>query len=232
MGVGMPGQEVIPVPVRPAGGELLDKLLPEAITVYDAIYRKSPQAVWFDPLVSDQRPVQFEVGAFDVPNGQHYWLFDLSFTPYVFSGVDPGDGVPAEEGRFSSCMGFVLTVGSRPPMRLSMELRPSAVQSRRQAFESGNPLTAATADVFARARTNQMSAASAGGTSMLPPSRQRPGPRTGPVSFVGKERERVVVSCTIWRPLPAPLAWLEARHQGYFVSSNVSEMLLQRIRVR
>ena len=94
---GIPGQGPPPVLIHQPGANVLLDLQSEAFETFEEYYQVLPDESWFDPNVSAQRPVQFTVGAFQVPPGMNYWMFNYNFTPFRLSGQDPGDLVHPEK---------------------------------------------------------------------------------------------------------------------------------------
>lgn len=220
-----------PVPaVQQPGGDLLTRLLHPSMLPVDELYRVAPDDGWFDPNVNSRNPIQFELGAFNVPKGQSYWLFDYAFTPYRLSGMTPGDTVPVEDGRMTSIMGFDLTVDSNRFSSLRFQLDPVPVQTGRAAFNT--PVNPRTQSDFNAAAFANFGSTAGQGLSLLPARRQRQGAPSAPWTIVAREGTRVVLTCVIFRRVPTPLGFIQGEHSGFLVNNQVSDALINRLRPR
>lgn len=233
---GVPGMGVSPILSHQPGGRVIDQLLHPAFDIMERLYRVLPEEGWFSPAVSPSRPIQFQLGSFEVPKNQALWLFDYQFNVYRPSGVDPGDWVQAAQGRYSNVMGFDVTVSGSRESNLSYQLDPAPVGLGRQSFET--PVTApggrgvATAAAFDRARVNSFASTAGAGTSLLPVRRQTQGPAGGPFTFVVGEGAQVALSCVIFNTVTSPIACIQGRQAGYLIHQNLSKSLLNRVRPR
>jgi hypothetical protein len=230
---GTPGQGEAPSLVQMPGGRTIDELLHPSFSIFEQLYRALPEEGWFDPNVSPTSPVQFQLGAFEVPKNQALWLFDYEFSVFRPSGVDPGDFVEAARGRFSNVMGFDVTLSGQRKGNLSYQLDPAPVGLTRQEFEApiGTSRPAAAA-AFNRARANSFASTASPGTSLLPVRPNTQGPRGGPFTFIVGEGSQVALNCVIFNTVTAPLAAIQGRQAGYLVHQNLSESLLNRVRPR
>lgn len=228
---GVPGMGRAPALQHQPGGRVVQDLLHPSFSIFEQLYRVLPEEGWFSPLVSPTTPVQFQLGAFEVPRNQALWLTDYEFSVYRPSGVDPGDFVQAAQGRFSNVLGFDITISGQRDANLSYQLDPVPVVLQRQEFEApiGNPRSPA---AFNRAAANSFASTAGPGTSLLPVRRQTQGPEGGPFTFVVGEGSQVALNCVIFNTVPSPLSAIQGRHAGYLLHQNVSEALLNRIRPR
>ena len=240
---GTPGQGAEPLAVHQPGGALLQQVLHPSITVFDQMFRTLPDDGWYNPGVSPQRPVQFELGSYKVPAGLHLWLMGYQFSVFRQSGTDAGDYMPAEDARFSNVLGWDLTLDGKRPASLLFQLDPIPVQATRQQFEPQlNPLSAR-ADIFQesravraqfnRAAANSFASTANPGTSLLPNRERRVGPAPpAPFTYVCREGVSVALGCVIFRPVPSPLAFVQGELFGYLVQTNMSDSLQNRLRPR
>jgi hypothetical protein len=212
------------------------------------MYRTLPDDGWYSPTVRPSKPVQFELGAFKVPQGVHLWLMGYEFSVYRQSGVDAGDFIKAEDDRFTGVMGFDLTLDGNRPASLLFQLDPVAVQATRQQFEPaltsgrgqraipGQPSNVASGAVtaqFNRSSANSFASTAGAGTALLPARSRRVGPNApAPFTYVARESVTVALGCVIFRPVPSPLAFIQGEITGYLLQSNASEALLARMRPR
>lgn len=232
---GVPGMGVAPLLAHEPGGRVVHEVLHPAFSIMEQLYRTLPEEGWFSAGVSPSRPVQFELGSFEVPRGQALWLTDYEFSVYRPSGVDPGDWVKAANSRYTNVMGFDVTVSGSRLSNLFYQLDPVPVALSRQSFET--PLTATggrtpTAAVFAAATANAYASTASAGTSLLPVRRQTQGPEGGPFTFVVGQGAQVALSCVIFNTVSSPITCIEGRQAGYLIHENVSESLLNRVRPR
>jgi hypothetical protein len=231
--VGPPGFGGQPADVHQPGGSVLFDLQHPEFRLVEEMYRILPDESWFQPTVSASNPIQFEIGAFTVPNGQQYWLFDYEFSVYRFSGIDPGDYIKAEAGRFTGVMGWDITVNGRRPSHLLYELDPHAAQVQKQSFSTPGPLgQAANASSFNRSAAQSFAAVASQGTSVLPVRRAVQGAQGAPFTLIARQQDKVALSIIIFRRIRAPIAAIEARHAGFLLQGNTADALIARMRPR
>lgn len=215
--------------VHEPGGDIVSGFVHPAFTIFERVYRVLPEEGFYSAGVSSTRPIQFELGSFAVPSSMHLWLFDYEFSVYRQSGIDPGDIVKAEDGRFSGFMGFDVQLNSRRDANIAYELDPHAIQLQRTAFSGAGP---ASADQFNRAQANSFAANASAGTSLLPVRPQRMGARDVPFTFIVWADTRVALSCVIFRQVTTPIAAIEGRIGGYLIEDQASSALVNRLRPR
>ena len=236
-GVGPPGTGREPDLVHEPGGEALFGLQPDGFNTIEELYRTLPDDSWFLSTVTPSSPIQFEIGAFQVPQSQNYWMFDYEFSLFRFSGVDAGDMIKAERGRFSGVLGFDLTINGQRPSHLLYQLDPQPAQIQKSSFgpnPQGNASAVPVNNVaaFNRSSASSFAAAASQGLSVLPVRRQVQGAAGVPFTMVVRENERVALSIVIFKRIKTPIAAVEARHGGYLLQSNLSQSLIQRVRPR
>jgi hypothetical protein len=175
----------------------------------------------FLDTVSPENPFTFELGAFRAPDTFVLLLFDLRPDIYRFSGVDPGDTVPVEARRFSSILGFQISVDQRQPGNVEFQLDPVPIQQFPQAFTpaiSGNselPASIAAAlgaqnnSRFNLAGATSFASASGAGSSLLPQRPTRYGPLSVPFTLYVKPGQTVQIRCVVYNPIPSPIAFFE-----------------------
>lgn len=229
---GPPGLGEPPTLTHEPGGAVVHDLLHPAFTIHETLDRVLPEGGWFDPDLSPQRPVQFQLGAFTVPKGQSLWLFDYQFQIYRPSGVDPGDFLPAAPGRFSNQIGFDVTVGGSRNASLSLQLAPQPVSLARQAFAPPIGFDAATQDQFNRASAGNFASTASPGNSLLPVRPNVMGPRGMPFTLVAGEGSVVALNVVIFNTVRSPISTIEGRQAGYLIATNTSTALLNRVRPR
>lgn len=201
--------------VQLAGGALNTLLVHPMVSPFEQLYRRLPSEGMFSAGVSPERPFVFELGAFRVPDTFDLLLFDLRPDIYRFQGVDPGDTVPVENRRFSSLMGFELTVDQRHLGNVRFEIDPIPIQQTTQAFapeirssEFSQVLNTPPAK-FNIAASNSFANAAGAGLSLLPQRPQRYGALSVPFTLYVRSGQTVQVRCVIFRPIPSPIAFVE-----------------------
>jgi hypothetical protein len=235
-GAAPPGMAGESPSVQEPGGNLLKQLLSPSVTSQEALWNIIPDESWFSPTVSPERPIVAEIGAYQVPRQQAYWMMDYEFQIFVQSGIDANDVIPAANGRVFGLLGFDLTVNATRLASVRYELDPHPSSAFRNAFApsgsggSGgrNPNAAA----FSAASYNQFGAATGAGLSLLPAWRKLYGPRQGPFTLIANEQQIIALSVAIFRPLPAPIASITGRIAGFRTAKTVSDTLVNRLRIR
>lgn len=215
-----------------AGGNLTSQILHPSIFPFEQLYRRLPEEGMFAPNVSPSNPFVFELGAFTVPAKQTLLLFDLRPDIYRFSGVDAGDYVPVEARRFSSIMGFDLTVDQKRTGEVAFQIDPIAIQTEtQQAFGDNNRLhPQANSGQFAIGVANSFASAAGAGTALLPQRPERYGALDIPFTIVAQAGQTVQARCVIFRPLPTPIAFIEYDLAGVLVPqywfANIAEAIV------
>jgi hypothetical protein len=229
--VGVPGTDPFrePALVHEPGGDFIRELLHPQLVIFEELYRVLPDDAWFQPTVSPAQPIQFELGSFTVPNGQQLWVYDYEFSVFRLSGMDAGDFVKAEAGRFAGVLGFDITVNGRRPAHLLYQLDPIPVPVTRQSFDPQNQSVAAS---FTRSSFNSFAANASPALSLLPVRRAVQGAEGAPFTLVAQQGDKVALSCVIFKQVKSPIATIEARHAGFLLQTNLAETLINRMRPR
>lgn len=228
--------------VQLAGGALNTLMVHPFITPFEQLYRRLPEEGMFEPSVSPTRPFAFELGAFTVPDRFALLLFDLRPDIYRLSGLDAGDFVPVEARRFASIMGFEVTVDQRHPGNIKYELDPIAIQSTSQAFTTvarpggvtgigagilDLPVAPPPPSVFNIAAANSFGNAAGAGTALQPQRPTRYGPLSVPFMLAARSKQTVQVRCVIFRPVPAPIAFIEYDIGGMLVPTEWFDAMME-----
>lgn len=228
---GPPGLGAEPILQHTPGGDIVQGVVHPAWSIIERLFRALPEESWFDPNVSPSSPVQFELGSFTVPANQEFWLFDYEFSVYRQSGIDPGDMVRAEDGRFSGVMGFDLTFGGRRLSDLLYQLDPVSVTLQRQSFDP--PIgQRARQDQFDRAAAQSFASTASPGTSLLPVRPNVQGARHAPFTLIAGQGTRVSLSVVIFKTVQTPIVTIQGTMGGFLIHTQVSQSLLNRIRPR
>lgn len=210
-----------------AGGAMNQIMLDPSFTPFEQLYRSLPEQGMFSPGVGPARPFRWTLGAFRPEQGMCVALFDLRPDIYRFSGVDAGDVVPVEARRFSSAVGFDVTVDSRRGYaRMEYQLDPVAIShTGAGAFRPSDGST----DLFSDVNINAaISAAPAGVGAALQPQRpQRPGSPGVPFMLLARSAQTVRVDCVVFHPIPSPIAFIEYAITGIFFPEKVLDAYLR-----
>lgn len=216
-----------------AGGDFASQLLLETFPVFERIWRRLPEEGMYASSVAPSNPFVFELGAFTVPERMALLVFDVRPDIYRFSGVDPGDFVPVESRRFGSIMGFELTVEQEHKGNIEFQIDPVPIQrTSQQAFQSNNiesPQFNATQFAIGQSAAN---ANTQGSSSMILPQRPtRYGPPAPlPFTIYVKSNQTIQARCSIFRPIPTPIAFIEFDISGYLVPLTFSDNLQESLK--
>lgn len=230
-GQGLPGQGPEPEAVAQPGGDLLNAILHPSVPTYERLFRVQPDETWYSANVSPTRPISVQLGAFIVPKSQHIWISDYLFRVYRFSGLDAGDVVPAEEGRFSNIMGFDITTSLRRQSNIQYQLDPIPAPTQVQMFDP-SPNQLQRRDQFTRQDFASFAVTSSQGTALLPVRARRQGSPAYPFLMLGQENDRFTLTAVIFRPLTTPIAFIEGSASGVQLPANQSTEFLNRRRPR
>lgn len=234
----LPGAGPPPDSTHSPGGELIHRLLHPSVRPVDHLYRKAPEGGWFAPSVSNVAPVQFEIGAFEVPGANHYWLFDYSFEMDRLSGFYAGASQPIDGESLTGILGFDVTANASERIgTLLFQLDPQAVTFGRTAFNTStsNPQAVrgrTPQTTFNAAAYSSFALNASQGLSLLPPTRGRQGAPNGPWTWVLTPGQRLAFTCVIYEPLPIPVSAIGVRHQGYLLPSEMSNRIMEEMRPR
>jgi hypothetical protein len=225
--------------VQLAGGALNTLLVNPEVVPFEQLYRRLPEEGMFLDSVSPESPFVFELGAFRAPQTFCLALFDLRPDIYRFSGVDAGDTVPVEARRFSSILGFQISVDQSQPGNINYQLDPVPIQTFTEAFTQPQagfgelpPAIAAQLGQSQGARFNigaasNFATAAGAGTSLLPQRPTRYGPQNAPFTLYVWSGQTFQVRCVIYNPIPSPIAFIEYDIAGFLVPEVYMRSLLE-----
>lgn len=229
---GPPGLAQEPQLVHEPGTNVMAQFLHPAYMPVVQEYRANPQDSWYSRKVSPSAPVQFGLGAFKVPQGMQYWIYEFAFNAFRQSGVDPGDAILAEEGRFSTALGFDLTIGGSRPTSILYQLRPVPVQTQRQAYQPQGAVPPGDPAPFVRANAGLFGATAGPGLSLLPPGTNTIGPRNAPFTLIAREQQVVNLQAVVFSQLSTPLVAIAGQHRGYLIHTQTADAMINRVRPR
>lgn len=186
----------------------------------------------FANSVTPDNPFTFELGAFTVPDKMSLLIFDLRPDIYRFSGVDAGDFVPIETRRFGSIMGFDLTVDQKRQGNVKFEIDPAPIQrTSQQAFIDQNTIHPRfNAGQFQLGRSNQFASPSGVGTALLPQRPERFGALSVPFTIFARSKQTVQIRCVVFRPIPAPIAFVEYDMAGILVPEQWTNNMIEAVK--
>lgn len=235
LGAGPPGTGPAPPPVIQPGGQALFELQSLGFRTVERLQRNLPEEGWFDDDLTPSRPFVWTILAYKVPKGMALWLTDYEFSVGRQSGIDAGDIVYAEDGRFSGLMGFDVAVNGLYRVNdIEYGLDPMPIPLERQEYDA--PLRSvaiepdATPDEFNFSAANSFGSPSGIGTSLLPVRSNVQGPRRGPFTIVVGEGDLVALRGAIFRTVSSPIAFVQARLAGFTLHTQISHALLERTR--
>jgi hypothetical protein len=213
-----------------AGGAVASQLLHPELTPFEQLYRRLPEEGMFSPSVSPERPFAFELGAFQVPARMALLLFDLRPDIYRFSGVDPGDYVPIERRRFGSLMGFDITVDQQHMGNIAFELDPVYSADRLQAFGSSNAAADGQRKPACRGVVQPARERGGSGNALQPQRPERYGALSIPFTLYARSQQTIQTRCVIFRPIPAPIAFIEYDIAGLLIPEYWLDQLLTAVK--
>ena len=215
--------------VQLAGGFLNTLMVHPEMTPFEQLYRRQAEEGMFLPGVSPETPFAFELGAFTVPDNFCLLLFDLRPDIYRFSGIDAGDTIPVEARRFSSILGFQITVNQRQPANLLYQLDPVPIQTFPEAFTGpqvtlgelppalANAIGVQNGSRFNIAASTSFAQASGAGDQLQPQRPTRYGALSIPFTMYIRSKQTVQVRCVIFQPVPSPIAFIEYDIAGLLI---------------
>lgn len=226
-GTGPPGLGPEPELYRSPGGDVINRIVHPALTIFERLFRRLPEESFFSPNVSPSRPLQFDIGTFTVPSHSSLWMFDYDFSVFRFSGIDPNDTLKAEPGRFGGMMGFDLTFTKRRMTSTSYQLDPAPIPFQRGGFQQLDATTQ-----FDDSVAGSFASAASAGMSLLPVREEVMGARNAPFMLVANPGAVVSMACVIFRTITSPIAFIQSQMGGYLLHQQVSEAMLNRVRPR
>lgn len=215
--------------VSPPYGALFPQIQSKDFTSYERMFRKLPEAGMFLPDVSVKNPFQFEVGGLNVPQQSWLVLTFFSLAAGKFSGVAAGDTEPLEPERMTTCWGFDLVVAQNSrPRNCEYEIDPVPILSNGQSYDRiqtdvGRGTVVDTA--FQRTRAAAFAAPSGAGRATLPFRYGKYGSPQGPFTIVLAPGQTLAMRCTIFRPLPIPIAYVQFDVSGYQIPQTLAAQL-------
>jgi hypothetical protein len=223
-----------------AGGEMAQKILHPSFVPFEQLDRWLPESGMFALGVSPERPFQFPAGSFTVPDNMTLLLADYRFDIYVPSGAAAGDAHPIPERSLASIMGYDINIDQYRTSNIRYQIEPVPIQSEDATFNaSGLPQPLAAPAGFAVfqqvspppaafALADAARAAQLGpGLSLLPQRPDRQGPLPWPFTLQVKPGQTVQAKVFLFRPIPFPIAFIEADVTGCLVPTTLVELMLR-----
>ncbi len=194
---------------------------------YEDMWRKLPTAAFYVP---GQRSFVFEVGSVKAPAHHTLIVTGYSIKASRLSGVSPGDTKAVEPGRLATCWGFDMRLSGARLRRCQYELQPQEIQTGRQANDTLPP-TGRTAKPthYVRAAAGQYGVPGGAGLALLPFRPERYGPPEGPFTIPVRDGQTLDLLCTIFKPLPIPLAFVEWSITGYQMPNTLFDAFMKQL---
>lgn len=221
-----------------AGGAIVELFQHPGFLQLESFFRKLAEQAMF--TASPERPFKFELGSIVVPKNQALLIADYSFAIHRLSGAAAGDTVPLEPERLSTLLAFDFTVNANRAATLRMEIDPVPIEATKEAYLSqqtggtvfpgapgGAGLARANALQFNLARYARSVVPAGAGLAALPNRPGRAGPRDMPFTQYAVENQRVQGTCTIFRPIPIPLAFFQLDVSGFLMPINTMRQILK-----
>lgn len=210
-----------------AGGELMKLLNHPSLTPLERIYRRTPPPGAFTATPSN--PVQFELGALEVPGSMAFVLLEQSFSIYIPSGVVAGDFEVLDDRRLSTSVGYDVLFTDSRSANLRYELTPSPPTTRTEAFAPGvdpgfipgGQLSAVSQSTFQRLRGSNTRNTVGSALSTIPQRHRREAQLGGmPFTYVLPSKQRLNYQVKIFQGIPFPVGFFEVEFSGMFLPSN------------
>lgn len=230
--------QALPAPLRnaiqrvlQAGGSLPSRVTHPTLTFFEQVWRRLPEQGVFSAGLNFANPLSIQMGVFRVPVSQTLLLFDLRPDVYTFSGVDPFDTIPVQERRFSTQMGWDITIDGQRVGNTRFELNPVARTAEQPAPSKLTGRAGSPAE-FAAARAAQFGASLGTGTALQPQRPQRFGPAELPLTLWVNENSSFAVSASIFRRITFSIAFFEFDLAGLLLPSELATKLFQQTSLR
>jgi hypothetical protein len=198
----------------------------------EQLWSCEPNDSWYDAARSPSNYTRFEIGNYQVPNGQALLLLDFDFQPFAPTGHGPYESAPVAEGHLTGSLGFALEINGSTPGQVRYELEPTPSNFQQRRFRPQPsvqiPLTERVQADYQRTLATSYAAATFG-TNLLPVRRGRSGAPSCPWSVVALEGESVTMTGMIYRPIPYPLSMIRGRIMGYTGSLKLVKQLLSEL---
>lgn len=213
--------------VIPAGASLEELIRPYGYSTWQRINRRQGTPSLYNPSVSSANPVQFSMGAFEVPKTMGLFVTQIGFRAFTFSGIAAGDTVEVDPGNLTTSLAFDFRVGANRPFQAEDEIVPVIITADDQLSARASN----SAGLYASASASGQAASSGAQRGLLPLDLMRPGSDVGPLSvYIVSQDGKFSVDCYVFEPLDLPVAFFELKISGYITGQSESEKLLQKLR--
>jgi hypothetical protein len=215
--------------VLQAGGALSSRVTHPSLLFFEQLWRRLPEQGIFSASLNFANPLSIPMGSFRVPRSQALLLFDLRPDVYTFSGLDPFETIPVEPRRFSTQMGWDVTIDGQRLANTKYELNPVARQQDNPSPSTGAGSVASAAE-FAQARAAEFGASLGGGTAIQPQRPERYGPRELPLTLWVREGSTFAAAANIFRRILFPIAFFDLA--GVLMPAELATMLFEQTSLR
>lgn len=224
------GPTASPMPVAPPMGSVYPVIQHPRYESVERMFRKDPEAGMFLPSVSPSRPFVFEIGGEKCPEHTAWLITFYDVAAGRFSGISALDTVPVEEERAGLVWGFDLLIQNMRPRNCTYQIDPTPIAAGRDQYQKIPGDGRAVPDSYYRAQQSKtFGLASGAGNAMLPFRKQRYGSPSGPFTIIMLPNQTISMQCTIFRPFPFPLAYVQFDFAGYALPVTLAEKFIQDI---
>jgi hypothetical protein len=215
--------------VNPAGA-IYPYLQHPVFESLERLWRIEPEAGMFLPEVSPSKPFVFEIGGERVPNNTAWFIQAYDVSAGKMSGVAAMDTDPLEDERLSLCWGFDLLIQNARPRNCTFELDPVPIESSGSQYQKIPGDGRTTPDSYYKgAQSKTFGLASGAGLALLPFRKRRYGTPNGPFTIMLGPGQTIAMKCTIFRPIPVPLAYVGFDISGYVIPATLAEKYMQSV---
>lgn len=218
--------------VRMVATSLSSRLQAQRLPTFVRSFRTSGDTSLYDPSISRNRPIQFDIGSFAVPQTQTVLLTNFVLKIATFSGVAGGDVEYMDPGSLSTRMGFSFKVNSQQPqINGALALAPVPLLADTEGIVSTGSGRNPTTTVFTRASAKAYGMASASGQFLIPYNGIALADPIGPFTLVANQGQVVSMGVFCFSSLVRPVAFFEAAFQGTIVPTRLAQQLSDLINV-
>lgn len=214
------------ITVRLPATTLTPRLQAQRLPTFTRSFRTQGSVSLYDPSVSRNKPVQFDIGSFAVPGTQSVLITNFELRIATFSGIAGGDVEYLDPPALSTRMGFSFKVNSQQPqINAVLALAPVPLLADTQGIVSTGNGRNPTTTVFTRANSSAYGFASASGLFLIPYNGIKLADPMGPFTLVANQGQVVSMGVFAFGPLPRPVAFFEVAFQANVVPTRLQQQL-------
>lgn len=217
------------VTVRLPATTLTNRMQAKRLPTFVRSFRTQGSTSLYDPTVSRNKPIQFDIGSFAAPDTQAVLITNFELRVATFSGIAGGDVEYMPPPSLSTRMGFSFKVNQQQPeINGVLALDPIPILSDVQGIVSTTPTGRGqipTTTVFTRARANAYGFASASGQFLIPYNGISLADPAGPFTLVAFQKQVVSMGVFAFAPLVRPVAFFEVQFQATVVPTRLQQQI-------